>query len=141
MQKREITYLSLHCHAQNDFCIKVGSNENHINVSLIMSDKVTRQCPQTTTIEEKGEPKWIRSVVPLITSLTPYRCAKPAHEITPKQYSSLFPLLVPSSRCLSVWPINIGPMTSAYFESEPRNLSTNGIDGLPTAAQCGRTSN
>ena len=23
--KREIIYLSLHCHHQNDFCIKVGS--------------------------------------------------------------------------------------------------------------------
>ena len=24
--RREIIYLSLHCHHQNDFCIKVGSN-------------------------------------------------------------------------------------------------------------------
>ena len=27
--KREIIYLSLHCHHQNDFCIKVGSDESH----------------------------------------------------------------------------------------------------------------
>ena len=27
---REITYLSLHCHHQNDFCIKAGSDESHI---------------------------------------------------------------------------------------------------------------
>ena len=26
-------------------------------VSLIVRDKVTRQCPQTTTFEEKGKPK------------------------------------------------------------------------------------
>ena len=26
-------YLSLHCHHQNDFCIKVGSDESHFNVS------------------------------------------------------------------------------------------------------------
>ena len=26
-------------------------------VSLVVNDKVTRQCPQTTTFEEKGEPK------------------------------------------------------------------------------------
>ena len=26
-------YLSPHCHLQNDFCIKVGSNESHFNVS------------------------------------------------------------------------------------------------------------
>ena len=50
-------YLSLHCHHQNDSCIKVGSNESHFNVSLIVRDKVTRQCPQT----EKGEPKRIRT--------------------------------------------------------------------------------
>ena len=46
---------------------------------LIMKDKVTRQCPQTTMFEEKGEPKRIRTEVPLLTSLTPYRQAKPAH--------------------------------------------------------------
>ena len=50
-------YLSLHCHHQNDFCIKVGNDESHFNVSLIVRDKVTRQCPQTTTLEEKREPK------------------------------------------------------------------------------------
>ena len=70
---REIIYLSLYCHHQNDFCIKVGSEESHFNVSLIVKDKVTRQCPQTTTFEEKGEPKRIRTEVPLLTSLTPYR--------------------------------------------------------------------
>ena len=31
--KREIIYLSLHCHHQNDSCIKVGSGESHFNVS------------------------------------------------------------------------------------------------------------
>ena len=71
--KREIIYLSLHCHHQNDFCIKMGSDESHFNVSLIVKDKVTRQCPHTTTFEEKGEPKQIRTEVPLLTSLTPYR--------------------------------------------------------------------
>ena len=57
--EREIIYLSLHCHHQNDCCIKVGSDESHFNVSLTVRDKVTRQCPQTTTFEEKGEPKRI----------------------------------------------------------------------------------
>ena len=28
-----IIYLSLHCHRQKDFCIKVGSDESHVNVS------------------------------------------------------------------------------------------------------------
>ena len=31
--EREIIYLSLHCHHQNDFLIKVGSYESHFNVS------------------------------------------------------------------------------------------------------------
>ena len=47
--KRVIIYLSLHCHHQNDSCIKKGSDESHFNVSLIVRDKVTGQCPQTTT--------------------------------------------------------------------------------------------
>ena len=71
--KREIIYLPVYCHHQNDSCIKVGSDESHFNVSLIVRDKVTRQCPQTTVFEEKGEPKQIRTQVPLLTSLTPYR--------------------------------------------------------------------
>ena len=29
----DIIYLSLHCHHQNDSCIKVGSDESHFNVS------------------------------------------------------------------------------------------------------------
>ena len=29
----EIIYQSLHCHHQNDFCIKMGSDESHFNVS------------------------------------------------------------------------------------------------------------
>ena len=62
---------SLHCHHQNDFCIKVGSDERHFSVSLIVRDKVTRQCRQTSSFEEKGEPKQIRTEVPLLTSLTP----------------------------------------------------------------------
>ena len=36
--KREIIYLSLHCHHQNDSCI----DGSHFNVSLIVRDKVTR---------------------------------------------------------------------------------------------------
>ena len=47
-------YLSLHCHHQNDSCFEMGSDESHFNVSLIVRDKVTRQCPQTTILEEKG---------------------------------------------------------------------------------------
>ena len=57
----------------------MGSDESRFNVSLIVRDKVTRQCPQTPTFEEKGEPKRIQTDVPLLTSLMPYHYAKPAH--------------------------------------------------------------
>ena len=32
MGERDIIYLSLHCHHQNDTCIKMGSNESHFKV-------------------------------------------------------------------------------------------------------------
>ena len=55
--KREVIYISLHCHHQNDSSIKMGSDESHFNVPLIVRDKVRRQCSQTTTFEEKGQSK------------------------------------------------------------------------------------
>ena len=72
-------YLPLHCHHQSDSCIKMSSDESHFNVSfhfnvsLIVRDKVTRLCPQTTTFEEREEPQRNRTEVLLLTSLTPYR--------------------------------------------------------------------
>ena len=54
-----------------------------------MKDNVTRQCPQATTSEEKGEPKQIRTEVPLLTSLTPYRWAKQAHKHTQESASTV----------------------------------------------------
>ena len=44
-----------------------------LNVSLTVRDKVTRPCPQTTTFEEKGEPKRYRTEVLPLTSLPPHR--------------------------------------------------------------------
>ena len=54
----------------------------------MMDGKVTMQCPQTTTFEEKGEPKRYQTEVLLLTSLTPYRWAKPAHVKDAKQDSA-----------------------------------------------------
>ena len=48
----------------------MGSDESQFYVSLIVRDKVTRQRPQTTTFEEKGEPKRNRAEVLPLTSLT-----------------------------------------------------------------------
>ena len=46
---------SLRCHHRNDSCIKMGSSESHFNVSFIVRDKVTIQCPQTTTFLTRKE--------------------------------------------------------------------------------------
>ena len=82
--KREIIYLSLHSHHQNDSCIKMGSDESHVNGSLIMRDS-QKTASTTTTFEEKGEPKWIRTVVLLLTSLTLTLTARP-NRLTPERY-------------------------------------------------------
>ena len=73
--EREIIYLSLHCHHQNDSCIKMGSDENHFNVSLIVMDKVTRQCPQNHNLfrrerraeaeSNRGPPAYQPNALPL----------------------------------------------------------------------------
>ena len=48
-------YLSVHCHHQDEYLIKMGSDESHFNVLLIARDKVTRQCPQITTFLKRKE--------------------------------------------------------------------------------------
>ena len=37
-KKREIIYLWLHCHHQNDSCIKMGNDVSHFKVSLTVRD-------------------------------------------------------------------------------------------------------
>ena len=54
-EEGDYRYLSLHCHYQNDSCIKMGRDESHFNASLIVRDKVTRQCPQSTTLLKRKE--------------------------------------------------------------------------------------
>ena len=67
-------YTSLQCHHQNDFCIKMGSDESHFNVS-VGSDGRSHKAVSTNhnLSEEKGEPKRYRTEVLPLTSLTPYR--------------------------------------------------------------------
>ena len=72
--KREIIYLSLHCHHQNDSCIRMDSDEGHFNVSIIVRDKVTS--PYTTAFEDQRRAEADSNRGP---SLSPYRWAKPAH--------------------------------------------------------------
>ena len=72
--KREIIYLSLYCHHQNDSCIKMGSDESHFNVS-VGSDGQRHKTVSTNhnLFEERGESKRYRTEVLPLTSLTPYR--------------------------------------------------------------------
>ena len=73
--QRTIIYLSLHCHQKNDSCIKTGSDEIHFNVSLIVRDKVTRQCPQTTTyLKRKESGSWME--------LRPFFLTARSHRLT-----------------------------------------------------------
>ena len=72
--EKEIIYLSLHCHQQNDFCIKMGSDESHFNVS-VGSDGRSHKTVSTNhnLFEKKGEPKRYRTGVLPLTNLSPYR--------------------------------------------------------------------
>ena len=71
--KREIIYLSLHCH-QNDSCIKMGSDECHFNVSVGCDGQSHKTVSTNHNLfYEKGEPKLYRTEVLPLTSLTPYR--------------------------------------------------------------------
>ena len=54
--EREIIYLSLYCHHQNDFCIKMGSDESYFNAS-VGSDGQSHKAVsiQTTTFLKRKE--------------------------------------------------------------------------------------
>ena len=72
--EREIIYLLVHCHHQNDSCIKMGNDESHFNV-LVGSDAQSHRIVSTNhnLFEEKGEPKRYRTEVLPLTNLMPYR--------------------------------------------------------------------
>ena len=62
----------------------MGSDESHFNVS-VGSDGQSHNTVSTNhnLSDEKGEPKRYRTEVLPLTSLTPYRWAKPAHIVLP----------------------------------------------------------
>ena len=68
-EKGYYIYLLLHCHHQNDSCIKMGSNESHFNVS-VGSDGQSHRTVSTNhnLFDEKGEPKPYRAEVLPLTS-------------------------------------------------------------------------
>ena len=72
--EREIIHLSLHCHHQNGYCIKMGSDESHFNVSVGSAGPSNKTVSTNHNLfEETGEPKRYRTQVLSLTSLTPCR--------------------------------------------------------------------
>ena len=66
--------IAIHCHHQNDSCIKMRAAMRAILMfQMEVMDKVTGQCPQTTTFLKKKVPKRYRTEVLPLTNLTPYR--------------------------------------------------------------------
>ena len=119
--KRESIYLSLYCHHQNDSCIKMGSDESHFNVSLIVRDKVTtRLCPQTTTFLMKKESRSGIEPRPL--------CFKPAHKPSCRP-----PLVIPpdnSGKGAGLWmgaDGSSGPASCTITLVEYRDAKTRGV--------------
>ena len=51
-------YIPLHCHRQNDSCVKMGSDERHFNVSFESEGQSHRTVSTKHNLfEEKGDPK------------------------------------------------------------------------------------
>ena len=73
--EREIIYLSLHCHHQNDSSIKMGSDDSHFNVSA-GSDGQSHKTVSTNRnlFDKKREQKRYRTeVLPLRLMTRPNR--------------------------------------------------------------------
>ena len=79
MGEGDYNYAYRYSHHQNDSCIKMGSDESHFNISVGSDGQSHKTVPTNHNLfEEKGEPKRYRTEVLPLTSLTPYRWAKPA---------------------------------------------------------------
>ena len=78
-----------------------------VDVSLIVRDKVTRPCPQTTTFEEKGEPKRYRT----------FRL--PAYRLTAR------PNRLSNSSKLRQWRSYIRAAVHRRCQLPPKGLGTN----------------
>ena len=72
----------------------MGSDESHFNVSVGSVGQSHRTVSTNHSLfEEKGEPKRYRTEVLPLTSLTPYRWAKPAHRSGGWERKILYPSL------------------------------------------------
>ena len=73
-----------------------------------MRDKVTRQCPQTTTFEEEGEQKRIRTEVLPLTSQPALPLGQTGSQTSDGMPSDPFPLAVVGNENLFIFILVIG---------------------------------
>ena len=59
MGEEGVIYLSLHCHHQNDSCIKMGSDESHFNVSVGSDGQSHRRVSTTIFLKRKESQRGI----------------------------------------------------------------------------------
>ena len=71
-----VLYLTLHCHRQNNFCMKMGSGESQLNAPLMVRDRVAVKTVsgRRNFGRERRDVAWNRTgVVSALTSRPPYR--------------------------------------------------------------------
>ena len=88
-------------------CIKMGCDESHFNVSLVVRDKVTTQCPQTTTFLKRKESR--SGIEPRFFRLPAYRLtARPNRLSTTKAMRKRHVLQTRGRRHTFVGPYDSG---------------------------------
>ena len=92
-EKRGVIYLSLHCHHQNDSCIKMDSDESHFNTLLTARDKITRQCPQTITFLKREDS--CSGIEPMSFCLSDQRLTAKPHRLSKGQATSCTAFIFP----------------------------------------------
>ena len=63
--------IAIYCHHQNDSCIKMGSDESHFDVTLIVRHRHKTVSTNHNPSEVKGDPTRNRAEALLLTSLKP----------------------------------------------------------------------
>ena len=102
-------------------CIKMGSDESHYNVSLIVRDKVTRPCPQPTTFLKSKESR---------SGIEPRSFRLPAYRLTagPNRLST-----VRSYRQTYIYYMETFDDADS---TPPLELCEERLDGSPVVAAC-----
>ena len=79
-EEGEYNYTYRYTVATQMTCIKMGSDESHFTLSLIVRDKVTRPCPQTTAFLKRKESR--SGIEPRSFRLPAYRLTTRPNRLT-----------------------------------------------------------